>query len=83
MTTLVKIPATFASDRSDRELPMGNIVSRNKRHWVCEMDADTLADLEDDARYYRDMYDMGDMREYRSECESARRTLAAIAKATA
>ena len=88
MTTyLIDIPATFASDHLDRELPTGRLVKQGAKSWTFDCTADELNEWLDDAQYYSDPAIASDMRRsdpdgyYKPLIRSARLTVERITQA--
>jgi len=79
-TYLIDIPATFASDHLDRELPTGRLVRQGALRWTFDCTATELNEWLDDARYYSDPAITADMR--RSDPDGYYRKLSRSARAT-
>ena len=47
---IIRVPARYASDRTERGLPMGEIVKRGRSVWACRMDRAVLLDMTQDAK---------------------------------
>ncbi len=64
MTTayVIDVPATFASDHVDRELPTGKLVKRTAKLWAFTCNADEIIEWYSDANYYSDPSVVASMR---------------------
>ena len=73
----VKIPAAFASDHYDRELPSGELLNRGKLHYTFHCTIDDLKEWLDDAEFYSDRSHWADVckddHSLSSICRSAER----------
>ena len=58
-TIIIDIPATFASDHYDRDLPSGTIVRQGDRVWRFRCTVEELNEWLSDAEYYSDCAGQG------------------------
>ena len=64
MTTayVIDVPATFASDHVDRELPTGKLINRTAKLWTFVCNEDEIIEWYSDADYYSDPAIVASMR---------------------
>tara|TARA_Y100000310_G_C20025297_1_gene509305 strand:- start:60 stop:332 length:273 start_codon:yes stop_codon:yes gene_type:complete len=54
MTYVIDVPAVFASDHVDRELPSGELLETGKRYWKFACSQDEIKEWLSDAHFYAD-----------------------------
>lgn len=78
-TTTYTLPLTFVLDSLSRDLNIGTLISSNKKHAKVEATEEQINELLSDAEYYAsEAKYLG--ADFRSICQSAKSTVAAILK---